>query len=274
LKFTFSLFCLIALISACGKTEGIWDELEQGDKDAITARAYDECKAETASDFADFQARSAAVYISTAWERGDAWKHELKNGATVDTTHNIRVWKNAGNELYLLIERVIGSNTRVYFLRIPKAINQEMIEDLNEQYCRKQIAMSTGPSQSSATENYIVASGTNTKEYKETSSFDHDELAYMGGIWRRKQVIVTKDNDGDVTNTTTLTSTFSSVSTSGMPALNADYTTYAGATFCDITEPTEVVATGISFVLPYVVSETCSATPPVGAAPIGWTIAP
>lgn len=262
-------FLVIGLVTACGKTEGVWDELSDADRAAITTRAYAECKAETASDFADFQARSAAVYSSTAWERSDAWKHELKNGATVDTTHNIRVWKNAGDELYLLIERVIGSNTRVYFLRIPKAINQEMIEDLNEQYCRKQIALSTSPSQSTATEEYTVASGTNTKEYTDTSSFDHDELAYMGGFWRRKQVIVTKDDDGDVTNTTTLTSTFSSVSTSGMPALSTDYTTYAGATFCDITEPTEVVATGISFILPYVVSETCP-----DALPGTWSIAP
>jgi hypothetical protein len=270
LKWTLTFLVLAALVvSACGKSKGVWDELSPADRAAITTRAYNECKAETASDFADFQARSAAVYISTAWERSDAWKHELKNGATVDTTHNIRVWKNAADELYLLIERVIGSNTRVYFLRIPKAINQEMIEDLNEQYCRKQIAMSTGPSQSSATEEYIVASGTNTKEYTDTSSFDHDELAYMGGIWRRKQVIVTKDDDGDVTNTTTLLSTFSAVSTSGMPALSADYTTYAGATFCDITEPAEDIATGISFVLPYVVSETCSAT-----VPVTWSIAP
>lgn len=269
MKFVASFCWLLVVLVACGKTEGVWDELDAADRAAITTRAYNECKADTASDFADFQARSAAVYTSTAWERSDAWKHELKNGTTVDTTHNIRVWKNAGDELYLLIERVIGSNTRVYFLRIPKAINQEMIEDLNEQYCRKQIAMSTGPSQSSAVEEYIIPSGTNTKEYTDTSTFDHDELAYMGGFWRRNQVVVTKDDDDDVTNTTTLTSTFSSVSTSGMPALNADYTTYAGATFCDITEPTEDVSTGISFVLPYVVSEACPA-----ALPGTWAIAP
>ncbi len=267
MKWAFSLTCLLILIVACGKTEGVWDELDAADRAAITTRAYNECKDETNGDFNAFKEESELVYSSSDWQRSDAWKHELKNGATVDTTHNIRVWRNDGTDLYLLINRVIGSNTRVYFLRIPKAINLEMIEDLQEQFCRKQVAVSTNSSRVTVEEEYVVPTGTDTKEYTDTYRFDFDYLAYMGSAWNVTRLIVTKDDDDDETGRVTLTSTFVEVDPDTLADLKPTYTEYVGATFCEITEPAEDVATGISFVVPYVVSETCAST-----LPVGWTL--
>lgn len=263
------LAVLVAFTLSCRKEEAIWDELSPADQAAISTRAYNECIADITDNFDDFKADSATIYSSASWQRHDAWKHELKadGASTAEVINNIRVWKNSGTEIYFLITQEKGSDTKVFFLRIPSTVNDSMIDNLKQQYCRKQVALS-GTSRFTVTEDYTLSVGTGTNEYKETYTFDFDKLAYMGSAWKMKRVLTKKDSNGTVTSTTTLNSTLSAVT--GLDDLEPLYTAYAGATFCDITQPA-ADANGITYKVPYVVPfpESCAA-----ALPGTWSITP
>jgi hypothetical protein len=254
----------MAVSLSCRKEEAIWDELSPADQAAIATRAYNECIADITSSFDDFKADSATIYSSASWQRHDAWKHELKadGASTAELINNIRVWKNSGTEIYFLITQEKGSDAKVFFLRVPTSVNESMIDNLKQQFCRKEVAL-TGTSRFTVTEEYTLSVGTGTYEYDETYTFDFDKLAYMGTAWKMKRVL-TKN----VTSTTTLNSSLSAVT--GLDDLEPIYTAYAGATFCDITQPA-ADGNGITYKVPYVVPspESCAA-----ALPGTWSITP
>jgi hypothetical protein len=266
LKKTLALILLV-LIGACRKEEGIWDELSPAERAAIRERAISNCLSETRSKFNSFKDNSALVFTSDRWQRNDAWKHELKNGTTVDTTHDIQVWKQTATELYLVITRTIGANTpETYFLRILAAANDDMIEDLQLQYCVEQITLS-GSNPMTAVEEYIQSVVGGTREFTDTYSFNTAYFAYVGTAWNVSRKIVAKDADGDVTSTTNLTSSFTAVS--NPDPLNTNPAVY-GTKYCDITEPAaDPTYPDLRYKVPYVVPEP-AACPII--LPGGWDL--
>ncbi len=266
MKKTLTLIFLV-LISACRKEEGIWDELSPAERAAVRERAVNECLSDTNSKFNSFKDNSALVFTSTRWQRNDAWKHELKNGTTVDTTHDIQVWKQTATELYLVITRTIGANTpETYFLRIRAAANDDIIEDLQLQYCSKMVSLS-GSNPLTVVEEYTQSVVGGTREFTDTYLFNTSYFAYVGTAWNVTRKIVAKDADGDVTSTTNLTSSFTAVS--DPDPLSTNPAIY-GTKYCDITEPAaDPSYPDIRYKVPYVVPEP-SACPTV--LPGDWNL--
>ncbi|MBY0518575.1 MAG: hypothetical protein K2P81_16815 [Bacteriovoracaceae bacterium] len=277
----FIIYVILSLIVACNEKEGVWDTLSSADRIAISLRAYNECKTDVEARFNSFKDGSYGVYSSSNWQRHKAWKHELKasGSTTAEVTNNIRVWKNSGTEIYFLITQDIGSSTKIFFLRIPSTVNDSMIDNLKEQYCRKQVALSGTSSPMSVVEEYSQTVGTGTYEYKETYTFDFDKLAFTGSAWKFNRVLKKKDSSGTVTSTTTLNSTLTYIT--GLADLEAVYTAYGSATFCDVTLPTGDGNTPpITYKVPYTLSNLAAPTVAIDPSacpttlPGAWSIVP
>ncbi len=255
---------------ACRKEEGIWDELSPAERAALRERALRDCISNSNARFSEFKDGVDALYTSASWQRNKAYKHELKNGETVDTTHNVQVWKQSASELYLVVTRTIGSNTPVtYFLRIPNATNDDILDDLQLEVCaqRATLVSSSGSSMTVRKEYKQTVVG-GTRETTDTYTMPYALSPYMGTAWRFTRKIVAKDTAGKVTSTTNLVSSWNSVA-SPTP-LNADPNTY-GNFYCDIIEPAaDAEFPDLRYKAPYLIPEP-STCPTV--LPAGWSLA-
>lgn len=255
---------LLLTVCACRKEKGVWSELTPEEQAAVRERALNTCLRDSTETYDAFRDASSGVFTSTSWQRNDAWKHELKNGTTVDTTHDIQVWKQTPTELYLVVTRTVGATAaETYYLRITQAANDDMIEDLQRQVCNGQVSASgTNPIVVKVDYETTVVGG--SRETSDTYSFSGSFFAYAATAWNVTRTVRALDSEGKVTSTTNLTSTFTAV-TNPTP-LSTDPATY-GNRFCDIVEPAaDVSDPAIRYKVPYVVPEPsgCATTLPGG----------
>lgn len=256
-----SLLPLLILVG-CHSTKEI--TLDAADLAAVQARNRAECLGRTAQLYQGFSDTSAGAWASADWQRNDAYRHELKQGTTVDTSHDIRVWKNDGTNLYLLITKKIGvSSTNTYFLRIPKSSNTQMVSDIQNLACTQDSNFEAdgdlgGPL--TATYNYRVTLASGHDQYYDTYSFNFANPVYVGGQWGVRRTIHHFDSTGvESSAANTLTSTF--VVVTGQADLSttpSDYTTQ----YCDLVDS----GTAPHFVAPYNLG-TCPT-----ALPGGWDL--
>jgi hypothetical protein len=254
LKTTLALISILVFAISCNEKEGIWDKLTPAERAAVEARARTECIAASNERFNAFKDSSISMFTSTSWNRGKAFKHELKNGETIDTSYEIQVWKQLPTEIYFLVEKTIGTTTDTYFLRLLAAQNETMIEDIQEEVCSKRLTLGNGTNPINITREYVQTGVTNRDEITDTYRMNISQLAYIGATHNLSRKIVKKKiSNNEVVSTVNLTSTFTSISSP--PALNPDYTTYPQK-FCDVafTDP---------YVLPFPLAA-CSAVLPAG----------
>lgn len=253
---------LLVISGACRKEKGIWDELTPAEQEAVRERARASCLRDSAETYADFRDASRGVFSSTAWQRNDAWRHQLKNGDTVETTHDVQVWKQTPTALYLVVTRTIGSaSPETFFLRITDVANDDMIADLQRQVCLGQVrASGTGPI--TVTADYTTTVTDGTRKTTDTYTFNRSLFAYAATAWHVTRKIEARNAAGTVTSTTNLTSTFAA--RTDATALSTDPTTY-GSHFCDVVEPTaDTTDPELRYKVPYVVPEPagCASTLP------------
>jgi hypothetical protein len=140
LRYLIPLF-LLSLLLACREEKSIWDSLTQEEKDEITQMATAKCQSEKQSTYERFKRLSNEVFTSTAPEYAggkNGFIYEYKSGDTLVETIEIRTWKRTTTEyIFYIIEKPQHYAQKEYFLRIGKAINEEMIDDLLLDHCNQ-----------------------------------------------------------------------------------------------------------------------------------------
>lgn len=276
MKYAFLILLLLSF--ACRKEEAFWDELTPAQKQAIRERAYEECIDKVGGITAEFANDSADVYGSSRWQRNDSWKHTFKQDTTSKIT-KVRVWKNDGTTLYLAVSETSENPVEQYFVRIPLATNEAMIEDLREQICREldvdgYKGDKDGPL--SVTNSYNVNAAGEVHTYTDTYNFNFSLLAFMGTQWNVKRRIIKKDTNGKQYEDKTWTSEF--VELDGEPNLSANPNSWS-TIYCDVyLPPANATYPDINYVTPYQLgwndpAPTLSTCRNDGSLPAGWNLA-
>ncbi len=254
-----SILVLLTLC-ACRREENVWNELSASEREAARQLAQENCLRDTEDKYNQFKRESEDVYTSSNWERGDGWIHQLKEGSTVQHETKVMVWKNQGNEIYLVLHsKPRGGGTTQSMLRITAASNADAIDALQEMECGRTVEAGSGLT---IKDTYYTSLGNDQREKREeTYSFARSHLAWMGGSYHLRRTTSVVDEDGETVSgeeTITLTSTFSRMDEDdvALPSVNTVATAFAGS-YC---EPEA------SHALPY--TTTCYATP-VAA---GWDL--
>jgi len=264
LKFATLMLAFSALV-ACNKKTDIWGKLTDAERLAAQQLAQQECLTSTNGMFAEFKTNSTEAVFNNAdgeWGRHRSWKHEYKdNTNAVQLTNEIRVWKNTGTEIYLVIKQTTGVITDTYMLRMTPALNDSMIDDLQTQVCNPNDVVASGEdSPISVTEEYSTNDGTVISEYTDTYKFDFTQLALAGTQWKVNRSIILKDQDEVQTGTKSYTSTFVPVTLADLPAVLPSYPKY-----CDLPDPNP-------FTLPHVLPPALTAGGCQTTIPVGWDL--
>jgi len=233
-----TLIALAALfiLASCQEEKGIWDTLTPAEQAAVRAQAIAECKSSNQVRF-DALKNSTTFFQSTSWARNKAYKHELKNGDTVDTLNEIQVWKQdtVSNVVYLWVKQTKGSDLTSFFVRITKTQHQEMVDDLLDDLCDKNITATTSTNPITISKSYTQTVTPNKREFSDTYSYQTDETPFIATTYRLTRKIVTKViADDSVVSTTNLSSTFSTVA--DPVALGSNPDSYA-TIYCDLETP-------------------------------------
>ena len=199
----FILFSLILLNSSCKQEEiEAYDSLTSAERDAIQNASRDKCISTYSPTYASFKKNSNDVFDSSSYNRELGFYHEYKAGTEVKRKMDIRVWKRDGNadEIYFYVtETQLASES--YFLRITRAQNEEMIDDLLLDHCVRTPARiyESSMTSSALTVKYEFekSNAPNTDEYIDTYSLPFTSLA-MFANFRLSRKITTRASDGDV----------------------------------------------------------------------------
>lgn len=273
MKTILALGFLLLFISCKQEEIQSFEDLTQIEQDAIRNASRDKCLSLVAANYTKFKNDSNKVFDSTSYDRERGFYHEYKLGSEVKRKMDIRIWKRDADadEIYFYItETQLASES--YFLRITKAQNEEMIDDLKADHCVRSPARVYDSTISSASLSvkyeYDKSNAPNTDEYIDTYSLPFSSLA-MFANFRLTRKITTKDSDDDVVGSP---ANYSST----LVAKNYDFEGYTDPTnaarytqkFCDFQYETGTQyrfsqeTTNIGF------KWTCT----TGAVPVGWDL--
>jgi hypothetical protein len=265
LKKLLALIFLLNFSFACKEEEiPYYDKLTADEQRAIREMGKTQCLAKVTPSYDKFKKTSAGVFASKAYNRGNGFEFQFKNGSTVERTVGLMIWKRTASEIYFYV-----TDTRLadYFLKFSKADNDQMIDDLKEVHClRPEIYVSSISSSLTMTDNYILPKGTDKEEYDDKFTMGFNSLAFFANYNINRTKKVFDVDDRQVGNTVTYTSTF--VSKAYTFASDNYQAPEFTQNFCDVTRP----ATGYRFanernVEGFKISN-CSAT-----LPAGWNLA-
>ncbi len=255
------------LLGGCNSTEDITDQLTDGELEALRARAAAECLATSPARYSNFDVASSRIYdpSSVKWQRDYGWKHSLKQGTTELETQEIRVWKNTGTDLFLYINHktVGGTVENKYFLRIPSAVNSQMVDDLKYETCIRELTTS-GSDDGPLTSIKKVEVNLNPGKRITTTTFNFDFSlpVYAGSAWKYTRQVDTTDVPNTANTTASVTGTLTEWT--GQPALQSTPSSHAEL-YCDFTAPN--ASPDFDYTLPYQIDTTsCEAS----AAAAGW----
>lgn len=203
------LLPVLFLLTSCEEEVESYDDLTADEQLAIQNMGRDQCLAKSEETFNKFKNDSAQVFTSAAYNRGQGFKFQLKNGTAEFKTINFSVWKQTANEIYFLVnDSILGGN---YFLRITKLDNEAMINDLKAVYCARPQIYTSSATSSSLTMSYLneFPEDTNTTQNDDRYLMYFNELAQFATyrVTRTKKVL-DKDRN-QVGNTETFTSSLS-----------------------------------------------------------------
>jgi hypothetical protein len=134
---------LILLSLACTKREGVWNELDQAERDYISNRATAKCIADIATAKADFIAESNNF---AAHARGDTFQFDYlvkgaATGATPDISRKMVVLKATSTEMYVYLVETDNSVDTKYVIKVDTTDNTAIIDQLVTDHCAKTIKL-------------------------------------------------------------------------------------------------------------------------------------
>lgn len=223
---------ILVLVSCKEENVGVYDQLTQGERDAIRDARYNKCLSESVRNYEDFTEISNERILDMA--RHQSWKYEYKKDNSVVETSYINVWNISGGTVYFLMTLTEGGVTTNKFLKFSTTMNSEMIADLKEKKCRKTVTITD--SSGSATAKVEEARGSDDSDtyFIPTVSyhFDYNLPAYFGVRNLKREKKTYNEN----TNAVTKTETFEYVMTSrsNPPTLSSPYTSYINRQYCTI----------------------------------------
>jgi hypothetical protein len=211
LKNYFFLLFLTLIIACREEVEG-WNSLSPDEQEEISSRALRNCLSSNAAYYEEFISDSSKTYELSTYERGKGFLHEFKLDSTTLHSVELRVWRNASEEIYFYVtESDESGSVASYFLRVEKTQNEEMINQFKTDHCEKyysSVSISDGGPLVVKLE-YDVAAGSDSKEYTDTYTFNFSKLAFLGNYFLERKVI-TKDSEDVQTESKSYSSTFSS----------------------------------------------------------------
>jgi hypothetical protein len=256
LKIAALLIILLTLIS-CREEEGVWDELTPAEQAALRLRAQSKCLSESADAFNTFKSSSNTKFYTnaSAYAAGVTFNHTFKEGSSTTNlfTHKITIWKITATDVYLLNHIEYTSTDEYQFIKIPKATNEAMIDDLQSRYCDRSTGQDDSFSLSTASRTYKYIKQVTTLK-KNTSTFTYDvNLLVFLSRYKESRSTQLYDSNGNVSGSaTSSTGTLSAgAAETSIPVFN-NYASYAASP-----SPTTLCLVNYS-VIPY--TTTCDAT--------------
>jgi hypothetical protein len=183
---------LILLSFSCRKEVSIWDSLTEDERREIRELANAKCLSEKAKTYANFKKASNAVFGSNAAEyKGGkhGFLYQYKEGDNKALEMEIRTWKRTADEyIFYVEERPTFGNTRGYFLRIGKEVNEEMIDSLLDDHCvqnpNRRIKISGGENGPLTLTSFVKRSTTTgSDEITYTYTYDFQRLAWFSRFY-------------------------------------------------------------------------------------------
>ncbi len=210
------------MIVGCNKSEGVYDKLDQAEKDYLANRKMNDCLSGSKSHFESFKETSNELfYGAKAYANGKTFNHSFKDGSKDEYTHKVTIWKSTETDVYFLI--AIDATTDVYkFLKIPKVTNEAMITNLQERLCAIPVDKTLKITTTNKT--YVKEIVTAAKEYIHTQTYSFKLPAYFS-VYKGTLKEQSLDDKGNYTGTAkTYTGTLGDpVDEDKIPA----YTTYS-----------------------------------------------
>lgn len=205
------LSALLLLTFSC-KTEEVqkFDELTPDEQAAIRTRGTALCLANNTAIYNRFKTRSASMFTSSIFNRGDGFEFLFKNGGTTERTVEIKVWKQTATEIFFYItDDKAGGD---YFLRVQNTDNDQMIDDLLVVHCTRPTIYTSSSGENgplTMTNEYEIPRAPNNEIFKDTYTMPFDYPAFFANyrISRTKRVEDADENQvgSTITYTSTLT---------------------------------------------------------------------
>lgn len=214
MKSKFILLSLLAILISC-KSEEIqsFSKLTPDEQAAIRTRGTQLCLDTNTVIYNRFKSRSASMFTSSIFQRGDGFEFLFKNGATTERTVEIKVWKQTATEMFFYItdDQAPGD----YFLRVQNTDNDQMIDDLLAIHCRRPVLYTSsvgtnGPL--TMVNDYELPKAPNTEVYKDTYTMPFDYPAFFANYRIGRTKSVEDVNDDPVGSAVTYTSTLTAKS--------------------------------------------------------------
>jgi hypothetical protein len=231
------LFSLTVLTLGCNESRNVWNELSQAEKDELQRRYAEKCNTDKAPTFATWKRESNLAFTSGDYARNKMLKAEFKATGTTYTS-KLQVWRQTPNDLYFLVFNE-DSGTSLYFLRINRAQNEAIINDLQQDHCKQYYdptnVGSSGPFSATLKFERPAAGGKKT-EYTDAYSMSFSFPAYFLSyhLSRTEKLLRT---DGTTESTKSWTSArLTWVTDADAGTLDPNPGTYAGANFCTVAQ--------------------------------------
>lgn len=222
-----------------------FNDLSPSEQDAVRQTSYQKCLAQYQIIYNRFKNTSNQVFDSSSYDREKGFYFEYKLGSEVKKKLDIRIWKRDGNadEIYFYItDTQIGSEN--YFLRVTRAQNESMIDDLLEDNCRKPSVYTSSAGDNgplSIKYEFERSNAPNTDVYTDTFSLPFSSLALFANF-RIGRKITTKNSSGTTVGT-------AQTYTSSLVTKSYDFEDYSTPTdstrytqkFCDLVEESVVI---------------------------------
>jgi hypothetical protein len=256
LKIAALLLVLLTLIS-CREEEGVWDQLTDDERTALQARAAQKCLAGSADAFNSFKTNSNSKFYTnaSAYAAGITFNHSFKEGASSSNlfTHKITIWKITATDVYLLNHIEYTSSDEYQFIKIPKATNEAMIDDLQSRYCDRSASQDENFSLSTSSSTYkYIKQVTSLKKNTHTFTYDVNLLAFLSRYKESRSTQLYDSNGNASGSAASSTGTFSvGAAETNIP----EFSTYAS--YAASPSPTTLCLVNYS-VIPY--TTTCDAT--------------
>jgi hypothetical protein len=208
LKYSLFLFPLMILIFSCKEEElSVYDKLDKDEQEAIRRMGQDQCLSKSKSIFDRYKKESNTVFTSSAYEREDGYYFVLKKDSTEEKTVDIQVWKQTPTAIYFyIIDSRAADN---YFLRITKAENEQMIDDLLTAHCTRpniydSKISNSGPA--SFLNEYRLPRTPNDEVYEDRYTLSFKQLAYFANFNIKRTRKYKDEDDRQVGNSENFTS--------------------------------------------------------------------
>lgn len=224
MKFSIVFIFILLLLASCRKEIANYDKLTAAERAALARRYSAKCTSDSAVEIKNFKRDSNSVFSSSNFSRNKSFKHEYKDGSTIMYTIDLQVWKQTSSEIYFVWTET-GESEVSKFLRITKAENETMIDNLLSDLCSQKYK---GSINNSVNLTYEYERQVAAKRIVYTDSvasrYDHPAGFANFTVKRSKKTIEEDVNDVNKSYTSTLVAgTLNDLSSSNPSAIAVEY---------------------------------------------------